>query len=408
MINTRLEADYWVVDSDGDFAPAGSIADTEGIAAEKRALASLVTVTTPSCESSSALRQAFVARLEAACERAADAERRLVPLATPINGDPVVDRSGGDRTRLQRVIDDAANDGADGSGTGLGAEPGSNADRGPYCAGARVCVEQRSVTDQLNALLALTPALALVNTSPYVGGDRVAVGARTHCYRTRLGGTRTHSDQPCRYVDSAADWTRRLEERYERVADRAVDNGVDPAAVADHLEPAAVGWTPVALRERAEPPMLEWRAPDTALPRQLLGLAEDVATVMDRLRRGTVRIGGRGERGESRGRLGPRETERDGAAPPGRVTRNGLALPRSTTVADLVDAATYEGLESTPLVAYLERMGFAVDDYHPISARIDGRQFVTRADARELRLEYAGLLEADVAALAESAESTES
>jgi len=41
-------------------------------------------------------------------------------------------------------------------------------------------------------------------------------------------------------------------------------------------------------------------------------------------------------------------------------------------------------------------MGFSVGDYHPISTRIDGRQYVTRADARDLRLEYASRLEEDV------------
>ncbi|AEH36200.1 hypothetical protein [Halopiger xanaduensis] len=376
MMNTRLEADYWVVDSDGYFAPAGPLAGVDGCTVEKREPASLVTVTTPLSESIPALRQSFVDRLEEACARAANTERRLVPLATPINGTPRVDQPDDDRTRLRQVIADTEDDESDdavSSKSGLDRESGPSVDR-RYCAGARVCVERHAVTDQLNALLALTPALALVNSSPYVGGERVAAGARTHCHRTRVDGAR--DGRPCRYVDSAAEWNRRFE------------------ASAD------VGWTPVALRERADPPMIEWRAPDAALPKQLLGLAGDVATVMDRLRRGTVHIGGRGERADRGGGRGRRGTERTDAAPPGRVTSDGLALPRATTVADLVDAATYEGLESTPLAVYLERMGFAVDDYHPISARIDGRRYVSRADARELRLEYAGLLEADVAELA--------
>ncbi|GAB3667045.1 glutamate--cysteine ligase [Halopiger thermotolerans] len=397
-MHTSLEVDYWTVDSDGDFAPAGPIADAaDGIESEPRDPGSLLTVTTPPCESIAALRRAFVARLEAARSRAATAERRLVPLATPINGDPAVGRDGSERSRVRRAI--AGTSGGDTDSTGIDTDVDggleTNGDRVPDCAGARIRVERTSPTDQLNALLALTPALALVNSTPYLDGDRVAAGARTHCYRERFGGSR--GDRLCRYVESTAEWRDRLAERYERVKARAVANGVDATAVDEHLSPVDAGWTPVRVCDRdGVPSTLEWRAPDAALPRQLLRLAEDVATVMDRLRRGTVRIGGRGGRGRQSGRLEP---ESDDLAP-GRVTSDGLALPRATTVADLVDAATYEGLESTPLAAYLERMGFSVGDYHPISARIDGRQYVTRADARELRLEYAGLLEADVAELA--------
>jgi hypothetical protein len=41
-------------------------------------------------------------------------------------------------------------------------------------------------------------------------------------------------------------------------------------------------------------------------------------------------------------------------------------------------------------------MRFDVDAYRPVTHELDGREELTLADARELRLEYAGRLERDV------------
>lgn len=379
-MKTRIAAEYWVVDSDGDLVPAGPLVDaSEGTG--QRAANPLLEVRTPRCETATALRHALVERLEGVLETAARMDRRLVPLATPINGasfHPQSDAHDADGSRTRPPATAATDESIDCAST---------------CAGARVQVERRRVTDQLNTLVALTPALALVNSSPYRRGERVANGARSDCYRVaqRTAGV----DRRWQYVDSVDAWRQRLEQREEQsgAGETALAYGGDEPAV--HTAPPADGsWTPVGLRD--EPSALEWRAPDTALPSQLLRLTADLETVMDRLHRGMVHVGryGSGER--------HRDTDAGDDITVGHVTNTEIALPRTEIVAELIATAIDVGLDATSVAAYLERMGFAVDDYHPIATRIDGRQYVTRADARELRLEYAGRLEEDVSELARS------
>ncbi|SIR91260.1 hypothetical protein SAMN05421752_10534 [Natronorubrum thiooxidans] len=134
-------------------------------------------------------------------------------------------------------------------------------------------------------------------------------------------------------------------------------------------------------------PTVEWRSPDAALPSQVLRLADELETVMEQLHHTTVEI----ERDSD-----PRNT--------GHVTGDGISIPEFDTACDLAEAAMHDGLESTAVASYLERMGFSVDDYHPIATRIDGRQYVPTSDARDLRLEYASRLEEDVEILRQSAE----
>lgn len=374
-MNTRIEVEYWVVDDDGNLAPAGALPDASERAA-RGDVEPLLEVTTPRCETHAELRRTFVESLEDVLSEAGARDRRLVPLATPINGDR--DRSeDGDEVagaaaatavdRIHRAISE------------------SNA-CSSVSAGTHVHVDQRRVTEQLNALYALTPALALVNSSPYRRGERVANGARSHCYRR----VAANGSRDWRYVNSLEEWTAARRRRFEAIREAALDNGVDPSAFAD-VSPDDVGWAPVAVHE--ESATLEWRSPDTALPSQLLQLTADLETVMNRLHRGTVRVGRYDGAARHRGEGGGDDIT------VGHVTNAEIALPRADIVADLTETAIDIGLDATAVTAYLERMGFDVADYHPIATRIDGRQYVTRADARELRLEYAGRLEDDVRAL---------
>ena len=377
-MNTSIEVEYWVIDDDGDLAPAGALPDASERAAHGD-VEPLVEVTTPRCETRAELRRGLVESLEDVLSAARARGRRLVPLATPINGD-------GDWT------EDGDENGAETAADRIHrAISGSDAPCSSVSAGAHVHVDQRSVTEQLNALHALTPALALVNSSPYRRGERVANGARTHCYRR----VAANGSRGWRYVDSIEAWTDACRRRYEAIKERALANGLEPSAFAD-VSPDDVGWAPVAVHD--ESATLEWRSPDAALPSQLLQLTADLETVMDRLHRGTVRVGQYDGAARHRGEGGGDDIT------VGHVTNAEIALPRADIVADLTETAIDIGLDATGVAAYLERMGFAVDDYHPIATRIDGRQYVTRADARELRLEYAGRLEEDVRELARSLE----
>ncbi|MDG5758508.1 glutamate-cysteine ligase family protein [Natronococcus sp. A-GB1] len=360
-MNTSLEVEYWVIDDDGELTPPESLADVSEYT-EREFVEPLFELKTPPCGSIAELRTTFVEQLEGVLAEADRIGKGLVPLGTPINCDGI-ERRPGERGRIQREV------------------LGSNFEYASYCAGTHLHFEKRNVTDQLNALIALDPALALVSSSPYYQGERIANSARAHCYRKEAYAEFPRHGQLWNYVESVGEWSRRLERCFEEFEEEALAAGVDGDAIAESFSADDVVWTPVRLRD--EMPTVEWRSPDAALPSQLLRLADELYAVMETIHETNVEIGDGG---------------RDDAT--GYVTGEGVQLPDYDTVFDLAGAAIRKGLESTPVVNYLDRMGFSVADYHPIATQIGGRQYVTKSDARELRLEYASRLESDVEQLA--------
>nr|WP_049936615.1 hypothetical protein [Haloplanus natans] len=143
----------------------------------------------------------------------------------------------------------------------------------------------------MNALVALDPALALVNSSPYFRGERVTDGARSTLYRRRAYDSLPHQGRLWRYVSDVDEWTRRLERRYEEFVTAAMDAGVERATVESCFSPESAVWTPVQLRERFG--TVEWRSPDNALPSQIVSLADGVARVVDTVCDSGLRIEGR-------------------------------------------------------------------------------------------------------------------
>ncbi|WP_436346482.1 glutamate-cysteine ligase family protein [Natronorubrum sp. FCH18a] len=364
-MNTSIEVEYWVIDTDGELTSPGALAEVSD-RTEREFVEPLFELKTPPCETVDELQRTFVEQLDDVLSRAERVDKRLVPLGTPINSDEI-DRRPDERGRIQKEV------------------VGENFAYAKYCAGTHVHVEKRNVTDQLNVLIALDAALALANSSPYFKGERTASSARAYCYRKKSYEEFPKHGQLWHYVENVGEWHRRLENRYDEFKEAAIEEGIDESAVEEHFSPDDVVWTPVRLRESM--PTVEWRSPDAALPSQLLRLTGELESVMEQLHHTTVEI----ERDSD-----PRNT--------GHVTSDGISLPAFDTAWDLAEAAIHEGLESTEVTRYLDRMGFSVDDYHPISTRIDGRQFVTKSDARDLRLEYASLLEEDVDDLVQSVE----
>jgi len=364
-MHTSLEVEYWVIDQDGELTSPGALADHSEYT-EREFVDPMLELKTPPCDSLEELRRTFIEQLDAVLSRAEELDRRLVPLGTPINCEPI-DRRSSERGRIQRAV------------------LGSNFEYAKYCAGTHVHVEKRNVTDQLNTLIALDAALALVNSSPYVRGERVASSARAYCYRKNAYEEYPKHGQLWHYVESVGEWRRRLERRYDEFVDAAREEGIDEDAIETHFSPDDVVWTPIRLREQM--PTVEWRSPDAALPSQLLRLASELEAVMERLHHTNVRI--------------ETDSTLDTA---GQVSEDELRLPDFDTACDLAEAAMFDGLESGAVTHYLDRMGFSVADYHPLSMRIDGRQYVTKADARDLRLEYARVLEADVQSLVRTLE----
>jgi gamma-glutamyl:cysteine ligase YbdK (ATP-grasp superfamily) len=353
-IRRSIEVEYWVIDDEGRLADPEPLVDASpGV--EREFVEPLLEVKTTPCEASHALRAELLDRLGRVLRRADDLGYGLVPLATPLN-EPTVAERDSERTRIQnRVV-------------------GDDFAFVRHCAGTHVHVEQHpgAVVEQVNTLIALDPALALVNSAPWFRGEYLAPGARSKLYRWMAYDDLPHQGRLWGYVDDRAAWTRRLERRYEEFVTAAVDAGVDRRAVEANFDPESAVWTPVQVRETFG--TVEWRSPDTALPSEVLRLADTVASVVGSLRDTEVEFGG--ERG--------------------RVTDERVVLPEFETVLGHVDTAVREGTADRSLRSYLERMGFDVPAYSPVTHELAGPDTISVEQARRLRLDHADRLARDV------------
>ncbi len=353
-LRRSIEVEYWVIDREGRLVDPGSLVEASP-GAEREFVEPMLEIKTTPCETTVALREELFDRIEAVLDRADELGLGLVPLATPVNAAEISELPS-DRTRIQnRVI-------------------GDDFEYVRHCAGTHIHVEQQpgATIDQLNTLIALDPALALVNSSPYFRGEYVAAGARSKLYRWLAYDGVAHQGRLWPYAADADEWTRRLERRHEAFVTAALEAGIDRATVASSFDPESAVWTPVQLRETFS--TVEWRSPDTALPSQIVRLADDIAGIVDRVGDTELRVEG--------------ET--------GRVTEETIVLPEFDSVLEYVDAAIRDGLSSTAVRSYLERMGFDVDAYEPVSHDLAGRSNVSIEETRQLRLEYADRLEEDV------------
>ena len=354
QIRRSIEVEYWVVDSDGALVEPGElVAASPGV--EREFVEPMLEIKTTPCSSTAALRSELLDRLRAVLDRTDELGMGLVPLATPIHAEEIAEIPS-ERTRIQNEV------------------VGSDFQYVRHCAGTHIHVEQQPgrAIDQLNTLVALDPALALVNSSPYYQGRRLAAGARSKLYRWMAYDTVPHQGRLWRYARDRDDWTRRLERRYEDFCTAASEAGVDRRAFHADFDPESTVWTPVQLR--AAFGTVEWRSPDTALPSQILRLADDIVDVVANLADTEVRIeGDRGYRSDTE-----------------------VVLPEFDALVEYVNAAIRDGLDSMAVRAYLDRMGLDIGAYEPTAAEFAGRDVVSPAEARQLRLEHARRLEADV------------
>jgi hypothetical protein len=355
-VRRSVEVEYWVIDDDGRLTDPGELVDLPG--AEREFVEPVLEIKTTPCETTDGLREELFDRVGRVVKRGREVGRHLVPLATPLC-EANVRELPSERTRIQNLV------------------VGDDFRYVRYCAGTHVHLEQRPghEVDQFNALVALDPALALLNSAPYYDGERLADGARSLLYRRMAYRDLPHQGRLWSYIEDTAEWTRRLERRYEEFVTAALDAGVDRRTVEANFDPESAVWTPVQFREAFG--TVEWRSPDAALPSQVIEMADTLARVVGHIDAAEVRIEGS----------------------EGFITDHEVVLPEFDSVLGYLDAAIDDGLGSRAVRTYLDRMGFRVNEFEPVSGEMAGEGPLDGETARRLRLEHARRLESDLGRL---------
>lgn len=347
-----IEVEYWVINRAGELSTPGDLAEISEYV-EPEFVDPLIELKTPPCDSYAELHTTFLEQLEQLLSAADERGKMLVPLGTPIHAGSINQRSD-PRTEIQHAV------------------VGEELNYANHCAGTHLHFEQRNVTDQLNVLIALDPALALLNSSPYFEGKRVANGARSYLYRKKCYESFPKHGQLWEYVETVAEWKERLGECYEEFETAAREAGVSKAEVEANFSPDSVVWTPIRLRDAM--PTVEWRSPDVTLPSQILRLVDDLDTIMTHINEAVVSI--EGERG--------------------RVEPHKITIPTFEAVREYTDEAIHHGTESPAVSSYLERMGFDLSRYNPLTQDLTRHGYVDTAGACQLRRSYAKRLQQDV------------
>ncbi|MFD1512748.1 glutamate-cysteine ligase family protein [Halomarina rubra] len=347
-----VEMEFWVVDELGDLCDGHDLTEAHELAIPEF-VESLVEVTTPPRGSPAGIAESLADVLDTLLVRARETDRRLVPLGTPLTttDSPVVSARG---DVLERIY-----------GEGL--------DVAKNCAGTHVHFEQGVVARQLNLLTALDPALALVSSSPFYGGERLATSSRAYAYRYKAGHDVGKFRDLWAYTDDPEQWDQRLQHLYEELRSMALNRGVTVEEYVDLFDPEDVVVTPVRLRR--ETPTVEWRSPDTTLPSQVVTLLEDLEPLVAKTADLPVEVGDPG------------------------VTNDAIGVPAYAELQQLSSAAIERGLDSPFVWKYLEAYGIDTTRYHPLADQFYAGDTIGEERARRVRLEAARLLERDVDAL---------
>lgn len=351
-INTGVELELWVVDSDGSLADGADIVAAHD-RIEPEFIDPLIEIRTRPHTDEFGLRRDLMTTLGAAIRAADKHDKRLVPLGTPLAASDV--DANCERGELFEEI------------YGSGVRSAKN------CAGTHVHFEKGTVIDQLNVLTALDPALALLNSSPYYCGENCESSSRAAAYRRKCGGEFRLFCDLWPYAASLTEWKGRVARAYERFKEIAVDRNVSAETVDAHFDPEDTVLNPVRLRHCQ--PTVEWRAPDAALPSEVLDVAGDIGTLIAETEHKQLVYGDPGLRTDT------------------------IGLPEFGRLQELSRQAICSGLESTAVTTYLRKLGFDPSKYQPVTPQMDGPQTISEPKACELRLEQAGRLEEDIEAI---------
>ncbi len=349
-----IEAEYWVIDESGELVTETDDALNDLFDVSEYVVPEfvipLLEVQTPPVSSTEELRRELGLILRRVRDTGEERGLSLVPLGTPLASESL-----DITTERGRLLEEMY---------------GEDMEYAKNCAGTHVHFDKGNVVRQVNLLTALDPALALVCSSPYYDGNRMACSSRAAVYRYESHETFARYRDLWEYVESEAQWEERIDEGYHVLQLLARERGIDTETFSQYFDRENAVLTPVRLRQQS--PTVEWRAPDTALPSQILRLVGEVANLMEQTEYKEVVVGEAG------------------------VRTNEIGIPPFSELHELSEEAINEGVGSLRVQDYLTTMGFDVTRYHPISERIEHGWTLPDGEARRIRLEYADLLKEDI------------
>ena len=343
-----VEMEFWVID-DG-----GRLADCRDLLVDDRVIpefvAPLIEVVTPPVGGVAELKDELRDALTTVLAEADRRDKHLVPLGTPLSAESMEIVS--ERGEVLELIF------------------GENLEHAKNCAGTHIHFDRGNVERQVNLLTALDPALALVASSPYYRGERLANSSRAYVYRNREVHEFDFHRDLWEYMTDEDEWNDRVAARYGEIREAAIERGVPASQFEEFFAPEDSVLTPVRLRR--ESPTVEWRSPDTALPSQIVRLVTDMVGILRQAERKRVEIGDPG------------------------IDEDAIRIPEFGDLQGIAGKAILHGLESGAVIEYLETMGFDPARYRPISGRISGPDRIDAERARRVRREYAAALREDV------------
>ena len=255
-----LELEYWTVDQRGRLISSKELAQRLD-SGEQEFVEPLLELKTSPHENTADLREEAESILREALLEAQELGLKIVPLGTPMNSGKI-DKIGSRRGEIQEQI------------------IGENLEAAKRVAGTHIHFEKENVKEQLNILTALDPALALMNSSPFYQGEKLASSSRNQVYRKKCYRDFPRHGQLWRYVDSVEEWEERIEERFEEFKEAGRKEGVTSTEIEEHFGPYDALWTPVRLRKQF--PTVEWRAPDSGNIEDALRLAKESKDIVER------------------------------------------------------------------------------------------------------------------------------
>jgi gamma-glutamyl:cysteine ligase YbdK (ATP-grasp superfamily) len=347
-----IELEYWVVDRQGRLDEAEKISQNFEFSYPEF-VKPLLEIRTEPYEDIEKIREEMFERVRKCIEEAHRQDLRIVPTGTPLNSGPIDVIPGSERVKLEQSF-----------------FPEHNV-KDRTRAGTHIHFEQENVVRQLNLVTALDPASAVLNSSPYHDGTKLASSSRNYFYRHLWDCKFPENIGLWEYTDSVEEWRQRLEDRFQDLRRSAIENDVDPEDFEANYSPEDSVWIPVRLRQ--EFGTVEWRSGDAAIPSEVFKLLEEISGLVESSSSKEVLINGSSRVNES------------------------ITLPEFSELSRISREAIEDGLHSSKVVDHLEGLGINTDRFDPLTDHIerDGEE-ISLEEAREIRLEAAEILEEDV------------